>query len=62
LALLYYAGLRISEVRNLRWQDLDFERVDFERVDFERVDFERDLIHIKQTKGEKEGLFFYIRN
>ncbi len=24
LALLYYAGLRLSEVRNLRWQDIEF--------------------------------------
>jgi len=43
LALLYYAGLRLSEVRNLRWQDIDFER---------------NLIHIKQTKGEKERVVF----
>ena len=41
--LLYYAGMRLSEVRNLRWQDIDFER---------------DLIHIKQTKGEKERVVF----
>jgi len=43
LALLYYAGLRLSEVINLKWQDIDFER---------------DLIHIKQTKGEKERVVF----
>jgi site-specific recombinase XerD len=43
LALLYYAGLRLSEVRNLRWRDIDFER---------------NLIHIKQAKGEKERVIF----
>lgn len=43
LTLLYYAGLRLSEVRNLRWQDIDFER---------------DVIHIKQAKGEKERVVF----
>jgi len=43
LALLYYAGLRLSEARNLRW---------------ENIDFERELIHIKQTKGEKERVVF----
>ena len=43
LALLYYAGLRLSEVRNLRWQDIDFER---------------EIIHIKQAKGEKERIIF----
>ena len=43
LALLYYAGLRLSEVRNLKWQD---------------VDFERGIIHIKQAKGERERIIF----
>lgn len=43
LALLYYAGLRLSEVRNLRWQDIDFER---------------EIIHIKRAKGEKERVIF----
>jgi site-specific recombinase XerD len=42
-ALLYYAGLRLSEVRNLRWEDIDFDR---------------GLIHIKQAKGEKERVVF----
>jgi len=43
LELLYYAGLRISEVRNLRWQYMDFERA---------------LIHIKKAKGEEERVVF----
>ena len=43
LALLYYAGLRLSEVRNLRWQDIDFER---------------EIIHIRRAKGEKERVIF----
>jgi site-specific recombinase XerD len=43
LALLYYAGLRLNEVRNLKWQDIDFER---------------GIIHIKQAKGEKERVIF----
>ena len=38
LALLYYAGLRVSEVRKIRWEDIDFER---------------EIIHVKQSKGEK---------
>jgi site-specific recombinase XerD len=43
LMLLYYAGLRLSEVINLKWQDIDFER---------------ELIHIKKAKGEKERVVF----
>ena len=43
LMLLYYAGLRLSEVINLKWQDIDFER---------------ELIHVKKTKGEKERVVF----
>jgi site-specific recombinase XerD len=43
LMFLYYAGLRLNEVRNLRWQDIDFDR---------------DSIHIKTAKGEKERVVF----
>ncbi|MDO8641967.1 MAG: tyrosine-type recombinase/integrase [Candidatus Woesearchaeota archaeon] len=43
LALLYYAGLRLSEVINLRWKDIDFER---------------GLIHVKIAKGEHERVVF----
>lgn len=43
LMLLYYAGLRLNEVRNLKWQDIDFER---------------ELIHLKIAKGEKERVVF----
>jgi len=40
---LYYGGLRLDEVRNLKWQDIDFDR---------------DVIHIKTAKGEKERVVF----
>ena len=43
LALLYYAGLRLSEVINLRWKDIDFER---------------GLIRVKIAKGEHERIVF----
>ena len=43
LMFLYYAGLRLSEVRNLRWQDIDFDR---------------GIIHVKTAKGEKERVVF----
>jgi site-specific recombinase XerD len=43
LMFLYYAGLRLDEVRNLKWQDIDFDR---------------DIIHIKTAKGEKERVVF----
>jgi site-specific recombinase XerD len=39
IMLLYSAGLRLSEVRNLRWEDIDLYR---------------NLIHIKQAKGKKD--------
>lgn len=44
LMLLYYAGLRLNEVRNLKWSDIDFER---------------ELIHVKVAKGEKERVVFF---
>lgn len=40
LLFLYYAGMRLSEVRNIRWEDIDLYR---------------DIIHVKVAKGEKEG-------
>jgi|SRR3989344_2190627 len=43
LALLYYAGLRLSEVINLRWQDINFDR---------------GIIHVKFAKGEHERIVF----
>lgn len=43
LMFLYYAGLRLDEVRNLRWNDLDFER---------------GTIHLKTAKGDKERVIF----
>ena len=47
LMFLYYAGLRLDEVRNLRWDDLDFERK---------------LIHVKKAKGDKERVTFLHQN
>jgi len=43
LMFLYYAGLRLSEVINLKWQDIDFNR---------------DVIHVKRAKGEKHRVIF----
>jgi integrase len=43
LMFLYYAGLRLNEIRNLRWQDIDFDR---------------EIIHVKTAKGEKERVVF----
>ncbi len=43
LMFLYYAGLRLDEARNIRWEDLDFER---------------GLIHLKIAKGGRERVIF----
>ena len=43
LMFLYYAGLRLSETINLKWNDIDFERA---------------LIHIKAAKGGKDRIVF----
>ena len=43
LMFLYYAGMRLSEVRGLKWEDLDFERK---------------TIHIKDAKGGKDRIVF----
>ncbi len=41
---LYYAGLRISELIHLCWEDLDFHR---------------DVIHLKKAKGSKDRMVFF---
>src|SRR3989338_1439731 len=43
IMFLYYAGLRLDEARNLKWQDLDFDR---------------EVIHLKTAKGDKERVVF----
>ncbi|MEM4260763.1 MAG: tyrosine-type recombinase/integrase [Candidatus Woesearchaeota archaeon] len=37
----YSAGLRVSEIINLKWQDIDFDR---------------NLIHLKRAKGKKDRI------
>ncbi len=44
LMFLYYTGIRLSEIVNLRWDDIDFER---------------GTIHLKTAKGEKERVIFF---
>ncbi|HIH33863.1 MAG TPA: tyrosine-type recombinase/integrase [Nanoarchaeota archaeon] len=43
IMFLYYAGLRLDEARNLKWQDIDFDR---------------EIIHLKTAKGDKERVVF----
>ena len=40
---LYYAGLRLDEVRNLMWEDIDVNR---------------EIIHLKTANGNKERVVF----
>lgn len=47
LMVLYYTGIRLNEVINLRWEDLDFERK---------------TIHLKVTKGTKDRVIFLHQN
>lgn len=43
LMFLYYTGIRLNELVNLKWEDIDFRR---------------DVIHLKTAKGEKERIIF----
>lgn len=43
IMFLYYAGLRLNELINIRWTDIDFER---------------EIIHLKRAKGDKERIIF----
>ncbi|MAG73926.1 integrase [archaeon] len=47
LHLLYYAGLRLNEVRNIAWRDIDFTR---------------EMIHVRKAKGDKERMVFLHKN
>ena len=40
LMFLYYTGIRLNEIVNLKWTD---------------VDFQREVIHLKTAKGKKKG-------
>ncbi len=44
LMFLYYTGIRLSEIVNLKWDDIDFQR---------------GTIHLKTAKGEKERVIFF---
>lgn len=44
LMFLYYTGVRLDEIVNLKWEDLDFDR---------------DTIHLKITKGSKDRVLFF---
>ena len=44
LMFLYYTGIRVNEIVNLKWEDIDFQR---------------GTIHIKIAKGEKERVVFF---
>ncbi len=43
IMFLYYAGLRLDEARNIKWQDINFDR---------------ETIHLKTAKGDKERVVF----
>src|SRR3989338_7796296 len=47
LMFLYYTGIRLNELVNLKWEDLDFQR---------------GTIHLKTAKGEKERVIFFHEN
>ena len=44
LMVLYYTGIRVNEIVNLKWEDIDFQR---------------GTIHLKTAKGEKERIVFF---
>lgn len=44
LMFLYYTGIRLNEIVNLNWEDIDFQR---------------GTIHLKIAKGEKERVIFF---
>jgi len=47
LMFLYYTGIRLDEIVNLKWGDIDFDR---------------ETIHLKITKGSKDRIVFLHKN
>ena len=47
LMFLYYTGIRLNEIINLKWEDIDFRR---------------NTIHLKIAKGENERIIFLHDN
>ena len=47
LMFLYYTGIRLNEIINLKWEDIDFQR---------------SVIHLKIAKGENERVVFLHDN
>ena len=47
LMFLYYTGVRLNEIINLKWEDIDVQR---------------GIIHLKVAKGEKERIVFLHDN
>lgn len=47
LMFLYYTGIRLNEVINLKWEDIDFQR---------------SVLHLKVAKGERERVVFLHDN
>lgn len=47
LMFLYYTGVRLNEIINLKWEDIDIQR---------------GVIHLKVAKGEKERIVFLHDN
>ena len=43
LMFLYYTGMRLNEIINIKWEDIDFDR---------------SIIHLKVAKGDKERVVF----
>jgi site-specific recombinase XerD len=44
LMFLYYTGIRLHEIVNVKWEDIDFDR---------------GVIHLKVTKGSKDRVIFF---
>ncbi len=64
LMFLYYAGLRLNEVRNLNWNNLDFERkiiqLKIAKGEHQRTIFlhEKLIENLNKFKVHREGLVF----